>query len=59
MLGPFNHTPPPGEDRRVARAVTWAALALALLMTLLSVVLPPSGTDLPQEAAYEKVGSWT
>ena len=57
MLGPFKHTPPPGKDRRVVRAVTWVVLVLVLLMTLLSVVLPPSGTDLPQQPAYKKVGS--
>jgi len=58
MLGPFNHTAPPGEDRRVAHAVAWVVLALALLIALLSVVLPPSGTDLPQEPSYEKGDSW-
>jgi hypothetical protein len=35
-------------------AVAWVTLALALLMTLLSVVLPPSGTDLPQESVHQE-----
>jgi hypothetical protein len=43
MLGPFFQTPPPGDekDRRVACAVAWVTLGLSVLMTLLSVVLPP------------------
>jgi hypothetical protein len=43
MLGPFSQTPPPGgeKERRVAHAVAWAMLGLSVLMTLLSVVLPP------------------
>jgi hypothetical protein len=57
MLGPFNHTPPPGEDTKIARAVAWVTLALVLLMTLLSVVLPPSDTDLPQESVHQEAGS--
>ncbi len=40
MLGPFNHTPSPGKDRRVTHAVAWVTLALVLLIALLSVVLP-------------------
>ena len=57
MLGPFNHTPPPGEDRRIARAVAWVTLALTLLITLLSVVLPPSDTDPPQESVRHESDS--
>jgi hypothetical protein len=56
MLGPFNHTPP-GKDRRVTHAVAWATLALALLITLLSVVHPPSDTDLPQESVHPEAHS--
>jgi hypothetical protein len=43
MLGPFFQTPPPGDekDRRVVYAVAWVTLGLSVLMTLLSVVLPP------------------
>jgi hypothetical protein len=43
MLGPFFQTPPPGDekDRRVVCAVVWVMLGLSVLMTLLSVVLPP------------------
>ena len=57
MLGPFNHTPSPGEDRRVTHAVVWVTLALVLLMTLISVVLPPSDADLPQEAGHQEADS--
>jgi len=43
MLGPFFQTPPPVDekDRGVVRAVVWVTLGLSVLMTLLSVVLPP------------------
>ena len=56
MLGSFNHTPPPGEVRRIAHAIAWVTLGLVLLMTLLSVVLP-SDTDLPQESVHQEADS--
>jgi hypothetical protein len=43
MLGPFLRTPPHSEEkeRMVVHAVVWATAVLSLMMTLLSVVLPP------------------
>jgi len=58
MLGPFNHTPPPGDDRSVAHAVAWVTLVLALLMTFFSLGLPSPGADLPPEPVYQEAASW-
>ncbi len=39
--------------------MTWVTLILALLMTFLSLVLPPPEADLAPEPVYEEAGSWT
>ena len=52
MLGPFNHVPPPRDkaDQKVALSVLLVVLALCLLMTGLSVALPPAGgAELPAQ----------
>lgn len=43
MLGPFFHAPPPtdGRGKKVAWAVARLALVMGVMITLLSVVLPP------------------
>jgi hypothetical protein len=43
MLGPVFHTPPPADKKgkKVAWAVAWLALVVGVVMTLLSVLLPP------------------
>jgi hypothetical protein len=45
MLGPVFHTPPPADKKgkKVAWAVAWLALVVGVVMTLLSVLLPPLG----------------
>jgi len=42
MMNPFFRTPPPSdeEERRVARAIAWVALALGAIIVLLATVLP-------------------
>jgi hypothetical protein len=42
MLGPFLHTPPPEDEKgtKIAWAVAWLALIMAVVVVLLSVVLP-------------------
>ena len=41
-MNPFFRTPPPSdeEERRVARAIAWVALALGAIIVLLATVLP-------------------
>jgi hypothetical protein len=41
MMNPFFRTPPPTdeEERKVARAIAWLALALWAVITLLAAVL--------------------
>jgi len=42
MMKPFFRTPPPSEEeeRKVARAIAWVALALWSIIGLLAMVLP-------------------
>ena len=42
MMNPFFRTPPPSdeEERKVARAIAWVALALWAIIGLLVIVLP-------------------
>ena len=42
-MNPFFRTPPPcdEEERKVARAIAWVALALWAIIELLAKVLPP------------------
>jgi hypothetical protein len=51
MLGPFNHVPPPRDKahQKVALSVLLVVVALCLLMTGLSVALPPAGAELPAQ----------
>ena len=43
MMNPFFRTPPPSdeEERKIARAIAWLAVALWALIMLLAAVLPP------------------
>ena len=43
MMNPFFRTPPPAaeEERKMARAIAWLAVALWALIMLLAAVLPP------------------
>ena len=43
MMNPFFRRPPPAgeEERKVARAIAWLALALWAVIVLLAAVLPP------------------
>jgi hypothetical protein len=43
MMNPFFRTPPPSdeEEKKVARAFAWVALALWAIIGLLAMVLPP------------------
>jgi hypothetical protein len=43
MMNPFFRTPPPSdeEEKKVARAIAWVALALWAIIGLLAMVLPP------------------
>jgi hypothetical protein len=43
MMNPFFRTPPPSdeEERKVAWAIAWVALALGAIIGLLALVLPP------------------
>ena len=51
MLGPFNHVPRPRDkaEQKVALSVLLVVLALYLLITGLSVALPPAGAELPAQ----------
>ncbi len=44
MLGPFFHAPPPSdeESKTAVWVLAWLALVMGVVITLLSVVLPPS-----------------
>ncbi len=44
MLGPFFHAPPPSdkESKKAVWVLAWLALVMGVVITLLSVVLPPS-----------------
>ena len=55
LLGPFNRVPPP-LDKVDQQIVLSVVLALSLLISVFSLVLPPVGAELPAEEAERSMG---
>ena len=58
MLRPFNRVPPPHDkaDQQVALVVLLVVLALSLLISVLSLMLPPVEAEFLVEEAGRLVG---